>query len=59
MSTVPAAIKWELKCSCDTCKKVLHESLSSSEEQFRENSAKAMTASELHDCKGAPKQTGS
>ena len=51
----PVNIGFEIKCTCHTCGMVLHSSLSSTEEQFRQNSAKALTAAELHDCRGGPK----
>lgn len=54
--TAPAPmIGYTIDVKCDTCQKDLHHSLSSSEQQFRENSARAITAAELHDCKSGPK----
>jgi len=47
---------FELTVTCANCNKVVHTSLSSSEQQFKEESAKAVTASELHDCRGGPKK---
>jgi len=54
--TAPAPLfSFEVKCTCAHCGMVLHSSLSSTEEQFKQATAKALTASELHDCKGGPK----
>jgi len=51
----PPAIGYTVDVKCDHCQTQLHHSLSSSEQQFKENCVRAITAAELHDCRSAPK----
>jgi hypothetical protein len=55
--TAPApAISYALKVTCTTCNTVLYDRTMSTEADFRAESAKALTVSELHDCRSDPKK---
>ena len=50
-----AAIEFELTVVCQTCGKELYHGTATDEATFKEDCAKGITASELHDCKQAPR----
>src|SRR5262245_36424345 len=59
MSTPTAptpSFQFTASCKCMTCNKELFAATCATEQDFKEASAKALTASELHDCKGSPKK---
>ena len=45
-----AAIEFELTVICQTCGKELYHGTATDEATFKEDCAKGITASELHDC---------
>ena len=49
------AIQFQCKILCTNCGKEIFNQTATSEEQAKEQFAKGLTASELHDCKGTPK----
>jgi hypothetical protein len=54
--TPPApSFDFEVSCDCNNCGETVYEFTAHSEQEFKEASAKALTASELHDCKGSAK----
>jgi hypothetical protein len=52
----PPTFQFIVKCKCDACGKEIVNATATTEEDFKEASAKALTASELHDCKATPKK---
>jgi len=52
----PKDLQFSVSVHCATCNKDLYASTSSDEHTFRQETAKAITASELHDCRSGPKK---
>ena len=50
-----AQVQVELSVTCEVCGKELYHGVATDAGKAREDFAKGMTASELHDCQGTPK----
>jgi hypothetical protein len=54
-TTPPPSFEFHITCFCLTCGRQVASSTSTTEQDAKDAFMKAVTASELHDCKPAPK----
>jgi hypothetical protein len=51
-------VEYHVSVKCPTCHKQIFKATTTSEKEFKTEATKALSAGELHDCKGAPKNGG-